>query len=88
MRRCVERGHDMLCAGEALALMDLMEAVQCSILEVHERSHVSRAMIHDLLTMDAISTTDVKGKLARAFHLETIEFELLSHYTLRAEVSP
>jgi hypothetical protein len=38
--------------------------------------------------MEAVTTNDTVAKLGRPFGLETIEFHLLGHYTLRAEVSP
>ena len=78
----------MLCAGEALALMDLMSLFHLTIKGLHESSGVTRSMIRDLLTMEAVMTNDTVGKLARAFELETIEFHLLGFYTLRAEVTP
>ncbi|MEZ5387709.1 MAG: hypothetical protein R3F13_19545 [Prosthecobacter sp.] len=88
IQRCREKPHDMLCAGEALALMDLMSRFHLTIKGLHESSGVTRSMIRDLLTMEAVMTNDTVGKLARAFELETIEFHLLGFYTLRAEVTP
>jgi hypothetical protein len=88
IRRCREKPHDMLCAGEAMALMDLMQKHHLTIKGLHELSHVARSMIHDILCMEAVTTNDTVAKLGRPFGLETIEFHLLGHYTLRAEVSP
>ncbi|MBK8039880.1 MAG: hypothetical protein IPK22_22515 [Verrucomicrobiaceae bacterium] len=88
VRRCREKPHDMLCAGEALALMDLMEQEHLTIKRLHELSKVSRSMIHDVLTMEAVMTNDTVAKLGRPFGMEAIEFHLLGHFTLRAEVSP
>jgi len=86
IRRCREKPHDMLCAGEALALMDLMQMFHYNIKKLHELSGVARSMISGVLAMEAVMTNDTVGKLARTFGMETIEFHLLGLYTLRAEV--
>ncbi|MBL9130519.1 MAG: hypothetical protein JNG86_04920, partial [Verrucomicrobiaceae bacterium] len=39
------------CAGEVLALMDLMERRQCTMQHLHDISQVSYATIHELLTL-------------------------------------
>jgi hypothetical protein len=88
VRRCREKPHDMLCAGEVLALMDLMLLFHYTIKRLHELSGVARSMIHDMLVMEALPTNDTVGRLARAFGMEAIEFHLLGFFTLRAEVSP
>lgn len=87
MRRCREKRHDMLCAGEALLLIDLMSEHPLTIKGLHELSKVSRSMIHDMLTMQAAPTNDTVGKLGLSFGMQAIEFHLLGHFTLRAEVS-
>lgn len=88
VRRCRERPHDMLCAGEALALMDLMQERHLTILGLHKLTNVARSMISDVLSMEAVMTNDTVGKLGGAFGMEAIEFHLLGHFTLRAEVPP
>lgn len=88
MRRCRVKPHDMLCAGEALALMDLMIHFHLTIKKLHELTHVARSMIHDILTMEAITTNDTAGKLGRPFGLDAFGFHMLGYFTLRAEVSP
>ena len=88
VRRCREKPHDMLCAGEALAVMDLMIHFHLTIKGMHEQTQVTRSMIHDILTMEAVMTNDTAGKLGRPFGLDAFGFHLLGYYTLRAEVSP
>lgn len=88
IRRCQERHHDLLCAADVLALMDLMQRHGYSIQEMHELSHVSRAMIHDMLVMDAVASNDVVGRLGAVFHLKCIEMHLYGSLCLRAELSP
>jgi hypothetical protein len=88
IQRCRKKPHDMLCAGNALLLMDLMAEHHLTIKGLHELSHVARSMIHDVLSMEAVMTHDTAGKLGRPFGLEAIEFHLLGFFTLRAEVSP
>ena len=88
LQRCREKPHDMLCAGEAMALMDLMQEHHLTIKGLHERSQVARSMIHDILCMEAVTTNDTVAKLGRPFGMEAIEFRLLGFFTLRAEVSP
>lgn len=78
----------MLCAGEALALMDLMTRFHLTIKKLHDISGVARSMIRDILLMEAVMTNDTAGKLGLPFGMLAIEFRLLGHYTLRAEVTP
>jgi hypothetical protein len=77
----------MLCAGEALALMDLMQEHHLTIKGLHELSKAARSMIHDILCMEAVTTNDTVAKLGRPFGMEAIEFHLLGFFTLRSEVS-
>ncbi|MFN0075464.1 MAG: hypothetical protein ACKVY0_03205 [Prosthecobacter sp.] len=88
IQRCRAKPHDMLCAGEALALMDLMIHFHLTIKKLHELTHVARSMIHDILCMEAVTTNDTVAKLGRPFGMQAIEFHLLGFFTLRAEVSP
>ena len=88
VRRCREKPHDMLCAGEALAVMDLMIRFHLTIKKLHELTQVARSMIHDILTMEAVMTNDTVGKLGRPFGLDAFGFHMLGYFTLRAEVSP
>lgn len=88
VRRCRVKPHDLLCAGEALALMDLMSQFHLTIKRLHDLTGVARSMIHDILTMEAITTNDTVAKLGRPFGLTAFGFRLLGYFTLRAEVSP
>ena len=88
VRRCRQKPHDMLCAGEALAVMDLMIRFHLTIKGLHEQTLVARSMIHDILTMEAVMTNDTAGKLGRPFGLDAFGFHMLGYFTLRAEVSP
>ena len=87
-RKCRAKKHRLICAGEVLALMDLMEMRGWTILELAEHSHVSRQMISAILTVERCPTSEVVDQLACPFGLELFEFDQLACYEVRAEVPP
>lgn len=86
--KCRAKKHRLICAGEVLALMDLMEQRGWSILELAEHSHVSRQMISAMLNLERFPTSEVLDQLACPFGLELFEFDQLAWYEVRAEVPP
>jgi hypothetical protein len=87
-RKCRAKKHRLICAGEVLALMDLMEMRGWTILELAEHSHVSRQMISAILNVERFPTSEVVDQLAFPFGLELFEFDQLACYEVRAEVPP
>ncbi len=87
-RKCRAKKHRLICAGEVLALMDLMEQRGWSILELAEHSHVSRQMISAFLNLERFPTSEVVDQLACPFGLELFEFDQLACFEVRAEVPP
>jgi hypothetical protein len=73
IRRCRAVGHRDICAGQVLALMACMERLDWNISEMAEHSHVSRAMISELLAMKKIATTDIWDPLAQGLPLANAE---------------
>ncbi len=54
-----------------------MQTFHLTIKGMHELTGMAHSMIHDMLTMDAVTTNDTQGKLGRPFGMEAIEFHLL-----------
>jgi hypothetical protein len=63
-QKCRAKKHRLICAGEVLALMDLMELRGWSILELAEKSLVSRQMISAMLNLERFPTSEVVDQLA------------------------
>lgn len=82
VERCRARKRHPMCAGEVLALMELMEAQDCNALRLHQRSKVSYAMIADILRLEAFPTTHTRANLAAALGQKLPEFELLAFFCL------
>jgi ribosome-binding protein aMBF1 (putative translation factor) len=87
-RKCRAKKHRLICAGEVLALMDLMEQRGWSILELADHSHISRQMISAFLNLERFPTSEVVDQLACPFGLELFEFDQLACFEVRAEVPP
>lgn len=87
-QKCRAKKHRLICAGEVLALMDLMELRGWSILELAEKSLVSRQMISAFLNLERFPTSEVVDQLACPFGMELFEFDLLACFEVRAEVPP
>jgi ribosome-binding protein aMBF1 (putative translation factor) len=85
-RKCLEKKHRLICAGEVLALMDLMEARGWSIQEVAEHSRISRQMISAMLSLERFPTAEVVAILSGAFGLKLFEFDLLAEFEVAGEV--
>ncbi|MFN0077393.1 MAG: hypothetical protein ACKVY0_13055 [Prosthecobacter sp.] len=85
--RCLAKERELLDAGVALALLDLMTEFHCCIKCLHELTGVARSMIHGILLMEKEPSTRIVARLAAAFGLQAIELYLLGFFTLRAEVS-
>lgn len=84
--RCRECNHQLICAGQVLALMDMMRVMGWTMLEVAARSGVSHSMIADVLRMRAFFTTDKLSRVVGAFGLEMHEFDRLAMYEVGCEV--
>ena len=86
--RCVDSHHRLICAGQVLALMDIMQVMGWTMLEVAHRSGVSHSMIADVLRLRAFFTTDRLSCVVEAFGLELHEFDRLAMYEVLGEVPP
>ena len=80
--RCAELELDPLCAGEVLALMDLMELRGCCILGLHESAGVARSMIAGILKLTKFPTTPVRLRLLRALKANAVEFEAMAVFSM------
>lgn len=85
-QKCRAKRHRLICAGEVLALRDLMELRGWSILELAEYAGVSRQMISAFLNLERFPTTEVVDRLACPFGMELFEFDLLATFEVRGEV--
>ncbi len=84
IRRCRERKHCDMCAGQVLALMSLMQEWGWTMTELAERSHVGRSMISEMLSLKKIATMDTLYPLVRCFGLKVHVFDLLAEFCLLA----
>lgn len=85
-RKCWETKHRLICAGEVLAMRDLLELRGWSILELARRSRVSRQMISAFLNLERFPTSEVVDQMASPFGLELFEFDMLACFEARGEV--
>ncbi|MFO1481860.1 MAG: hypothetical protein U1F71_00715 [Verrucomicrobiaceae bacterium] len=84
---CRRQGRALFCAGQVLALRELMRLHDCNTLQLAERSRVSYAMIHAVLNVERFPTTDRLVPMVVSLGQEMHEFDLLAKYSLTAEVS-
>jgi antitoxin component HigA of HigAB toxin-antitoxin module len=85
-QKCLAKKHRLICAGEVLALRDLMELRGWSILELARHAQVSRQMISAFLNLERFPTAEVVDMLACPFGMELFEFDLLATFEVRGEV--
>lgn len=84
VEKCLDDHLPLECAGEVLALMDLMERRQCTMQHLHDISQVSYATIHELLTLKTCFHTPVRVRLLAPLESDTMEFEWLAHLDLQS----
>lgn len=88
IKRCREKGHCDMCAGHVLALMALMVDREWNISQLAEHSRVARPTISEMLILKKCASTNTRNQLAETFGMRLFAFELLAHFSVRAEVSP
>ena len=87
-QKCRDKKRRLICAGEVLALRDLMELHGWSTRELAERSQVSRQMISPFLNLERFPTSEVVDQMASPFGMELFEFAMLACFVVWAEVPP
>lgn len=85
--RCREKGRDLICAGQMLAVRDIMEALCWSVSELAKRSGVSASMLFEMLRLDKFPTSDKLGRLARAFGMKLYVLDAFAELELEAEIT-
>jgi hypothetical protein len=80
---CREKHEPLICAGQVLALMDLMEAEQCTMYHLHKMTDVGYATIYDFLGLETFPGTPVLVKLVLALGYELWEFTWIAHLSVK-----
>ena len=70
IKACVEAKRALVCAGQVLVVMELMEGSGWNATELSKRSGVSRSHLSDFLLLKKFVTTQIIYLLARAFDLK------------------
>ena len=76
---CLKKQRPLICAGQVLALMDLMEAEQCTMNHLHDMSNIGYATIYNFLKLGTFPGTPVLFKLVVALGYEYVEFTWMAH---------
>jgi len=69
----------MICGGQVLALMDMMEEQQCTMNHLHELTKVGYATIYTFLQLKTFPSTLVIAQLVFALGYEHLEFAWIAH---------
>ena len=85
---CRKNHHCDMCAGQVLALMALMVDRGWNMTQLAHHSHVGRATISEILSLDTFGSTETFNTLAETFGLKLIGFYLFAHFCYAAEASP
>lgn len=80
--KCLDLHLPLDCAGEALALMDLMEQQQCTMQHLNDISGVAYATIHALLSLEVAFNTLIRVRLVTALDSSSMEFACLAYLNL------
>lgn len=86
IERCRAKHYCLVCAGQVLALRDLMQEFGWNISELAGHSGVSRSMISEVLSLDTLATTPILNALAESFGLELFAFGFIAHLALLGEL--
>ncbi len=80
---CQEKHRPLICAGQVLALMDLMEAEQCTMNHLHDMSKIGYATIYNFLGLETFPGTPVLAKLLLALGYEYVDFTWMAHLNVK-----
>ncbi|MBE7495333.1 MAG: helix-turn-helix transcriptional regulator [Verrucomicrobiaceae bacterium] len=76
--RCEQRKHSRICAGQVLALRDLMCRAGWSIKALAGHANVSISHLSDFLNVKKFFTTECLFRVARAFGLLLSRFDKMA----------
>lgn len=85
---CVASNHSPICAGHAMAIVDLLREWHWSIPALASASGVKRQTISAIIAMKLYPTGDKLWRIADAFHMELYELDLLAFFEVRSLNSP
>lgn len=68
-QRCQEGQHEMICAGQVLAVMELMRCAGWPIAVLARRARVSASHLSEFLRVESFLTVECAFRVARAFGL-------------------
>jgi hypothetical protein len=84
---CRESCHALICAGQVLAVMDLMLRAGWPIGVLAQRAHVSESHLSEFLRLKKFFTTDIVSRVAAAFGLKLSKLDELAEEKVEKEDS-
>ena len=78
IQRCQESCHELICAGQVLAVMDLMRLAGWPIGVLAERAHISESHLSEFLRVKKFFTTHLVSRVAGAFGLKLWKLDQLA----------
>jgi len=82
--RCVAQKRSLICAGQVLAVMELMRCVGWTITRLAQQSRVSASHLSEFLRVDGFFTSDCAFRVAHAFGLKLSTLDHLAENHVEA----
>jgi hypothetical protein len=86
-QRCRGSARALICAGQVLAVMDLMRQRGWPIGVLAARAHISESHLSEFLRVQKFFTTDMASRLAEAFGLKLSRLDELAEDKVEHEDS-
>jgi hypothetical protein len=88
LAKCLDSHHSPICAGHAMAIVELLRERRWSIPALAAASGVKRQTISAIIAMELYPTGDKLDRIAGAFDMALFELDLLAFFEVRALNSP
>lgn len=83
---CREKHLPLICAGKVLALMDMMDAQQCTMNHLHDISKVGYATIYNYLALESLPRMPTIERLVMALGYEDLDYSWLAHWNVKGRL--
>ena len=83
IQRCQDSCHSPICAGQVLAVMELMRLAGWPIRALAQRAQISESHLSEFLRVKKFFTTDLISRVAGAFGLKLWELDQLAEQKLK-----
>lgn len=88
LRRCRTANRAMVCAGQVIVLITLLERSGWPVVKLAKRAGVSRQLLGAVLAVNKFPTTDKWWRVARAFGLRLHQFDKKAEQEADAALLP